>query len=46
MCLSRKQQIIHTFEYSKPYIEEIRKRLNNRCLFENLEWFSTCLFAL
>ena len=43
MCLSRKQQIIHTFEYSKPYIEEIRKRLNNRCLFENLEWFSTCL---
>jgi len=43
ICLSRKQQIIHTFEYSKPYIEQIRKQLHNRCLFENLEWFSACL---
>lgn len=43
MCLSRKKQIIHTFEYSKPYIEAIRGKLINRCLFENLEWFSACL---
>ncbi|MBE8190175.1 MAG: DUF4760 domain-containing protein [Candidatus Thioglobus sp.] len=40
MFLSRKQQIIHTFYYSKPYIEEIRKRLDNNCLFENLEWLA------
>ncbi|WXU00411.1 MAG: hypothetical protein Ctma_1126 [Catillopecten margaritatus gill symbiont] len=45
MCLSRKQQIIHTFKYSKSYIEEIRKELKNDCLFKNLEWLSTCLSA-
>jgi hypothetical protein len=43
MCLSRKQQIINTFDYSKPYINEIRKKCNNDCLFKNLEWFSNCL---
>ncbi|CAB5499076.1 DUF4760 domain-containing protein [Bathymodiolus thermophilus thioautotrophic gill symbiont] len=43
MYLSRKQQIIHTFEYSKPYIEKIREQLKNHCLFENLEWFSACI---
>ncbi len=43
MCLSRKQQIIHTFSYSKPYIEAIRIKFSNDCLFKNLEWLSECL---
>ncbi|SMN12195.1 hypothetical protein SPBRAN_408 [uncultured Candidatus Thioglobus sp.] len=43
VSLSRKQQIINTFIYSKPYIKEIRGKLNNKCLFENLEWLSQCL---
>lgn len=39
----RKQQIIHTFEYSKSYIDSIRNKLNNKCLYENLEWFVGCI---
>ena len=35
--LSRNKQIIHTFEYSKPYVYNIRKELNNQKLFLNLE---------
>ena len=36
--LSRKQQIIHTFERSEVYIKKIRKDLKNDKIFENLEW--------
>ena len=43
VSLSRKKQIIHTFTYSEPYIKNIRDKLKNDCLFENLEWFSACL---
>jgi hypothetical protein len=35
--LSRKQQIINTFKYSKPYIDKIREKLRNNNLFVNLE---------
>ncbi len=38
--LSRKQQIINVFAYSKPYIENIRDKLKNKRLFENLEWLA------
>ncbi|SMM99150.1 hypothetical protein SPONL_404 [uncultured Candidatus Thioglobus sp.] len=43
VCLSRKKQIIHTAQYSQPYITEIRKKSNNKLLFENLEWLSNKL---
>ena len=43
VLLSRKQQIIHTFKYSKSYIDSIREKLDNKCLFDNLEWFVKCI---
>lgn len=43
VLLSRKQQIIHTFKYSKSYIDSIRGKLDNKCLFDNLEWFVKCI---
>lgn len=42
-CLFRRKQIIHTFEYSEPYIKNIRKTLDNNKLFENIEWLAKCL---
>jgi hypothetical protein len=36
-CLSQKQQIIHTFQQTKPYIKHIRKDLDNNKIFKNLE---------
>ena len=44
ICLLGKRQIIHTLEYSKPYIEKIREQLSNHCFFENLKWFFACIF--
>jgi hypothetical protein len=35
--LSRKQQVIHTFKQSEPYIKKIREKLKNDNLFINLE---------
>jgi hypothetical protein len=43
VLLSRKQQIIHTFKYSQSYIKSIREKLENKCLYENLEWFVKCI---
>lgn len=42
-CLFRKQQIIHTFDYSEKYIEVTRKEFDNDKLFVNLEWLAKCL---
>ncbi|CAC9600300.1 hypothetical protein [uncultured Gammaproteobacteria bacterium] len=45
-CLSQKQQIIHTFQQTKPYIKYIRKDLDNNKIFKNLEWLSNKLDAI
>lgn len=38
--LSRRQQIVHTFEQAEVYIKKIRDNLKNDKIFENLEWLS------